>query len=216
MSKERFWSAIVVILTVGAAGCAHVVHWEEPEGRLEPVEATLADHEARISSLETDVGGLKDDFAALRSELQQLRDDFSGHASDEDLHGSMSLSLPVHFDFDRAEIRDVDKPILDRLAATLSRHAPNALITVEGFSDAAGSEAYNLRLSRRRAEAVEAYLVQDGGLSDDQIRTMALGELESRQVRPDARGPGQSGIENRRVAFVIEWAGSSEEGPSGQ
>lgn len=209
-------AAVAVAIALATGGCAHLVHEEDLEGRFEPIEAQLADHETRITTLESDVSGLQDDFAALRRELQQLREDFNAHVSDEDMHGGMRLSLPVHFDFDRAEIRDVDRAILDRFAASIKRHVPNALITVEGFSDPAGSEAYNVRLSRRRAEAVKTYLVSDGGLTDSQVRTAAFGELRARQVNPGAQGPGQSGIENRRVSFVLEWAGDGGEAPPSQ
>lgn len=209
MGKARVWSvaAGAALAAVVAAGCTHLVHQEELEGRFEPIEATLADHETRITTVESDVSTLKDDVAALRRDLDQLREDFDGHVADEGLHG-VQISLPVHFDFDRAEIRDVDTPILDRFAASINRHAPNALLTVEGFADAAGPEAYNIRLSRSRAESVKQYLVETGGLRADQIRTAAFGKLRARQVDPGAQGPGHSGIENRRVSFVLEWAGT--------
>lgn len=218
MGKARCGSVAgsAVALAVLTAGCTHLVHKEDLEGRFEPIEAQLSDHETRITTIESDVEGLRDDVDALRRELEQLREDFNAHVSDEELHGGIRLSLPVHFDFDRAEIRDVDRPILDRFAASIKRHAPNALVTVEGFADPAGSEAYNIRLSRQRADAVRSYLVDTGGLTDNQVRTAAFGELRSRQVNPGARGPGQSGIENRRVTFVIEWAGGPGEGPSEQ
>lgn len=206
-------AGVTVALVVMTAGCTHLVHKEDLEGRFEPIEAQLADHETRITTVESDVAGLRDDVDALRRELQQLREDFNAHVSDEDMHGGMGLSLPIHFDFDRAEIRDVDRPILDRFAGAIKRHAPNALITVEGFADPAGSEAYNVRLSRQRADAVRTYLVSTAGLSDGQVRAAAFGELRARQVNPGAQGPGQSGIENRRVSFVIEWAGDVGEGP---
>ncbi len=220
MGKARCVTVVGATLTLAVmtVGCTHLVHKEDLEGRFEPIEAQLADHETRITTVESDVAGLSDDVAALRRELEQLREDFNAHVSDEDMHGGMRLSLPVHFDFDRAEIRDVDQPILDRFAASIKRHAPNARVTVEGFADPAGTEAYNVRLSRQRAEAVRSYLVDTGGLNTDQVQIAAFGELQARQVNPGAQGPGQSGIENRRVSFVIEWAGQvplTEQGGDG-
>lgn len=209
MGKARGWSAVfaTTLLAVGIGGCTHLVHREDLEGRFEPMEATLEDHETRITAVESDLEGMRGDLDALRRELEQLREDFDAHVSDEDMHGAMRVSLPVHFDFDRAEIRDVDRPILDRFAAAITNSYPNARLTVEGFADPAGTEAYNIRLSRNRAENVKSYLVENGGLSADQVETAAFGELRARQVNPGAQGPGQSGIENRRVTFVIEWAG---------
>lgn len=213
MGNARCWSMTMAasVLALGLGGCTHLVHQHELEGRFEPIEATLEDHETRITTVESDVEGLRNDLDALRRELEQLREDFNAHVSDEDLHGALRVSLPVHFDFDRAEIRDVDRPVLEAFAAAIKNSYPSALVTVEGFADPAGSEAYNIRLSRRRAEAVKNYLVETGGLSDRQVRTAAFGELVSRQVNPGARGPGQSGIENRRATFVIEWAGREGE-----
>jgi len=56
----------------------------------------------------------------------------------------------VHFDFDKAKIRPEDMPVLDEAAETL-RANPNMRVEGNGYTDAIGSEAYNLRLSKRRA-----------------------------------------------------------------
>ncbi len=63
-------------------------------------------------------------------------------------------------------------------------------------------------LGQRRADAVEAYLVGQG-MNGDRIRTVSFGEVRNRQVNPGNTGAQdpQSGIENRRVAFVLEWDG---------
>ena len=148
---------------------------------------------------------LQGDVEQLRSEMQRLERDLNARI-DSVGQNMIGLSLPVHFDFDRAEIRDVDRPILDAFARAVQRTVPSALVTVEGFADPAGTTAYNMRLSRERAENVRDYLVQQG-MNADNVRIDAFGELRARQVNPGAQGPGQSGIENRRVSFVVEWAG---------
>jgi peptidoglycan-associated lipoprotein len=58
----------------------------------------------------------------------------------------------------------------------------------------------------RRAEAVRDYLSSNGNLSNASIRTVSYGEAKERQVVPGAEGPGNAGIENRRVALVIDYA----------
>jgi peptidoglycan-associated lipoprotein len=97
--------------------------------------------------------------------------------------------------------------VLDRFASVAREFYPGATITVEGFADPAGSQAYNRRLSQRRAESVKSYLVGQGGLSASNLRTAGYGE--TRLVRPGAAGPGTAGIENRRVTFVVEWTQAS-------
>lgn len=207
MGRTRGWSVSVaaVLLAVGTAGCTHLVHWEDLEGAFDDINATLEDHETRLTAVESDVEELRGDMEELRSELQRLERDLNARI-DTIGQNMIGLSLPVHFDFDRAEIRDVDQPILDAFAQAIQRSVPSALVTVEGFADPAGSTQYNVRLSRQRAQNVRDYLIQQG-MSEDNIRIDAFGELRSRQVNPGAQGPGQSGIENRRVSFVVEWAG---------
>lgn len=67
----------------------------------------------------------------------------------------------VHFDFNKATIRPGDAAILDEAAEVLERH-PDVTVDVDGYCDAIGSEEYNLKLSRRRAEAVAKYLERKG------------------------------------------------------
>ena len=78
---------------------------------------------------------------------------------------------------------------------------------MEGSADRAGSEAYNLSLARERAESVRDYLVQTAGMNAGNIGIAAMGEtrLINEDTGVDDR---QSGIENRRATFVVEWAGS--------
>lgn len=208
MGKTRGWTlGLAAALAVTAAGCTHLVHEHELDGMFDGVNAQLADHDGRITTLESDVAGLRNDVAELRRRMDQLANDFGAHVSDEDLHCpcGLAVSLPVHFDFNRDEIRDVDEPILDAFAAAVMGAYPDALLTVEGFADQAGSNAYNVGLSRRRATAVRDYLVQQG-LTADNIRVQAYGEQRLVNNETGVTNP-QSGIENRRVTFVLEWAG---------
>lgn len=210
MVKTRCWSVAVVTALVAATmgGCAHLVHDHDLDGLLDPVNAQLADHDTRITTLESDVASLQSRLGQLEQTVSQLGGTVNSHINDESLHCpcGLEVSLPVHFDFNRADVRPVDQGILDGFAASVMANFPNAMVTVEGFADAAGSAEYNVGLSRRRAQNVRSYLV-DQGMSGDNIRVAAFGE--QRQVKPGETGATdpQSGIENRRVTFVLEWAG---------
>ena len=95
------------------------------------------------------------------------------------------------------------------------RVAPNladyAVITIEGFADPSGSIAFNRRLGMERAEAVRGYLTSSGSLADANLRAVSYGESRDRQVIPGAQGPGPEGMENRRVALVIDYASPEAE-----
>ena len=96
--------------------------------------------------------------------------------------------------------------MLDRFATVVKEYYPGAVITVEGFTDPAGTAAYNRRLGQRRADTVKEYLASAEGLETSQLKAVSYGEARDRQVVPGAKGPGDAGLENRRVALVIDHA----------
>jgi peptidoglycan-associated lipoprotein len=144
-----------------------------------------------------------DRIDALEKDLQSFRSEYQ--VSMERMQGMLKFNVPVHFEFDRAELREGDRPLLDRFAGVVKEHYPNAVITVEGFADPVGSARYNERLAQRRAESVKAYLVSSGGLGDANLRTVSYGEARNRQIVQGAGGPAE-GLENRRVALVVDYA----------
>src|SRR5207237_10913202 len=95
--------------------------------------------------------------------------------------------VPIHFDFDSAVVREGDLATLGQVAEVIRRVYPNALVTIEGFADPAGSREYNMRLSRRRAEAVKAVMVSRFNLPSAQFRTIGYGEQFERQGPPASR-----------------------------
>jgi outer membrane protein OmpA-like peptidoglycan-associated protein len=67
----------------------------------------------------------------------------------------------LKFEFDKADLRPEDKELLSRIAGILTT-AHDYTISVNGHTDDVGSDAYNRKLSERRAQAVRNYLVQAG------------------------------------------------------
>jgi outer membrane protein OmpA-like peptidoglycan-associated protein len=106
-----------------------------------------------------------------------------------------ALALPVRFAFGSANILPAARVQLDALAEGIKLLAPGSIVTVEGHTDAVGSEAYNLELSRVRAQAVHDYLVQCHGIEAARLKTVAYGE-----GRP-IEGTGPKDAVNRRVQF---------------
>jgi peptidoglycan-associated lipoprotein len=158
--------------------------------RLDSTNQAVADHARRLDALE--------------QELQAFRSEYK--VSIEKVQGMLKFDLPVHFEFASSELRETDRPVLDRFATVVKQYYPGALVTVEGFTDPAGSAAYNLRLGQRRADAVKEYLATAGGFTSDSLKAVSYGEIRNRQVVPGAKGPGDTGIENRRVTLVVDHA----------
>jgi len=143
--------------------------------------------------------------AALDSDLEQMAQDFE--VAIQRLEEELRFDVPVYFAFDDATVEAEDQAVLDRFGAVALKYYPNATITVEGFTDSAGPEAYNTSLGQRRADAVREYLVGNGGMVQEQVRAVSYGEDTQRLVQPEGRGPGMAGWENRRVVLVIDHDG---------
>lgn len=103
----------------------------------------------------------------------------------------------VTFEFNSSRLTMNGKRLLDSLVAFLrSDKSVNAV--VEGHTDSKGSDAYNLKLSRARAESVRTYLIQQG-IAAERLQAEGFGES-----RPVATNDTDEGREvNRRVEFVI-------------
>ena len=88
---------------------------------------------------------------------------------------SLTLSADSQFDFDRAIVKPDGKRALDRFAVDL-KDSRYERITVRGYTDRLGSEAYNAELSTRRADAVKTYLVESADIPASKIEAQGLGE----------------------------------------
>jgi len=106
------------------------------------------------------------------------------------------------FDFDRSTIKPAGKQELDQLVARLKTMTVEIVIAV-GHTDSVGTDAYNLRLGQRRADAVKRYLVSQG-LEAARVYTDTKGEREPVATNKTADGRAA----NRRV--VVEVYGVSK------
>ena len=189
---------------VGLSACAPKVNRTDFESEVAKIrdEMQTGDRQlgTRIDSIDSRIGALEQQLQAFRSEYD---------VSIEQMKGAMKFNVPVHFEFGSADLREADRPVLDRFAGVVKEHYPNATITIEGFADPAGSMAFNQRLGQRRAEAVTSYLTTSGALDATYLKAVSYGEARNRQIVPGAQGPGEAGVENRRVALVIDYAAST-------
>lgn len=148
------------------------------------------------SILGQDLVGLRTE---LKKELADLRTEYD--AKIVAAGNSMKVMLPLNFAFDDAMVKDGDRAALERFSQIAGKYYPGSVVTVEGFADAAGSQAYNQRLSLARAENVKRELASKG-MDASRIRTIGFGSL--RQVVPGAQKDDPGAERNRRVVFVIE------------
>ncbi len=122
----------------------------------------------------------------------------------------IDLSADVLFDFDKADLKPAADGDLGKVAE-VARANPGTPIDVAGHTDAKGADAYNQRLSERRAEAVKTWLVERGGVEAGRIRTRGWGE--TRPIAPNETPGGADDPEgrqrNRRVEITIRREGGA-------
>jgi peptidoglycan-associated lipoprotein len=213
---------LAVLATAGSAGACATVSPDEMDTSMSALRAELqgeiAAGDDRVSTeLGSRVEEVERRMAQLESDLQQMERDFD--VSIQRLEEQLRFNVPVYFAFDDATVQSEGAQILDRFGAVAQEYYPQALITVEGFTDPSGAEAYNVTLGQRRADAVADYLTGNTAIAQDRLRAVSYGENTERLVMPDTEGPGVEGWQNRRVVLVIDHDGqapmmtSSLEGP---
>jgi outer membrane protein OmpA-like peptidoglycan-associated protein len=104
------------------------------------------------------------------------------------------INFRIGFDFDSAVLRDAEKPKLATLC-TAMKAVDVAVFRIVGHTDAAGTDAYNEKLSLLRAEEVKRHLVSDCGIEPARLQAVGVGKRYLYNV-DDPRSE-----ENRRVEF---------------
>ncbi|AIC18423.1 Putative outer membrane protein [Pseudomonas chlororaphis subsp. aureofaciens] len=105
----------------------------------------------------------------------------------------------VHFEFDSARLTGADKAKLDTIATRLKQEAPSAQLRVTGHTDSVGSDAYNQRLSEKRARSVTEYLISAGVPRSSFVSVVGAGE--SQPVADNKTADGRA--MNRRTEIKI-------------
>ena len=103
----------------------------------------------------------------------------------------------VLFDFDKSNIKPEGAAILDRLVAFMNENKDKS-VNLAGHTDSIGTEAYNQRLSERRANSAKDYLIKRGV---DASRVSAQGFGESKPIADNKTAQGRA--KNRRVEIKV-------------
>jgi outer membrane protein OmpA-like peptidoglycan-associated protein len=179
-------------------------------------EADLA--RQRVTEAQTDADRAKanEELARAQAEQSRLEADQARKdkmAAEQQLFISLSQILEtrrearglivslsdVLFDFNKATLKPGAREKLSKLAGVLIAYPGNYRLQIEGHTDSIGSDEYNLKLSRDRAEAVRYYLVQGGVAGDRIAEVRGMGKVVPVATNDTAEGRQM----NRRVEIVI-------------
>ena len=131
-------------------------------------------------------------------EATPTAESLSENASSEvDKLNAQGVLKPIHFDFDKADIRSDAQETMNADAGRIREHG-SLKVRIEGHCDERGTVEYNLALGDRRARAARDYLVSVG-IPAQRLRTISFGK-----ERPLDPGHTESAWSvNRRAEFIF-------------
>ena len=113
----------------------------------------------------------------------------------------ITLQADTLFDFDKSTLKSEGVATLGKIAKDIKNMKLEVVIIV-GYTDSVGSDAYNIALGQRRANAVKSFLTNDGGVEATRVYTESKGKADP--VASNATAEGRE--KNRRA--VIEVVGT--------
>lgn len=176
---------------------------DEPKISAADEKATSADNRASDALKNADAASKKSD--QVRADLHNELNNRIANLDDYKAAGNVT----VQFKFDSAKLTDDGKGQLDQLASSQGG-LKSYFVAIQGFTDSTGSAEHNLELSRRRAEAVQTYLVANHNIPVYRIQIVGLGK-----DKPVDEGKNRAAREkNRRVEVTVFSADSARSAQS--
>ena len=173
---------------------------DEAEPRISAADekATSADARATDAISRADAASKKSD--EVRDQLHTELNDRIANLDDYKAASPVTLLFKVN----SSTLSDDAKQQLDQMTGSITS-AKRYFVAIQGFTDKTGSAEYNLALSRRRAEAVQTYLVAQHDIPVYRIQIVGLGEdkaLNEQKTRAERQ-------QNRRVEVTLFSADTS-------
>ncbi len=156
------------------------------------------------------LGGKISDLNSKVLDLNYRVEDTGGRVQELDIKETptevrIDLAADVLFDFDKAVLLPNAQQTLEKAAQVIRDRAKGA-VRIEGYTDAKGSDAYNQKLSERRAEAVKAWFVKQGKIRNVTFVTQGFGAKNpvAPNTKPDGSDNPDGRQKNRRVEITFQ------------
>jgi len=196
----KFLSVMAVLVLVAGCGTAPTEEASTSGGGLSTSESdsSMSESGSSTSGSSASDSSTSNSSTSSGSQVSSVPAVMAG--SQEDL--VVNVGDRVFFDFDRFDLSQEARGILEKQAVWLQTHR-GAVVTIGGHTDERGTREYNLGLGERRANSVKDYLVALG-VNPDRINTVSYGE-----ERPVAVGSNEAAwAQNRRATTTVAGSGS--------
>jgi peptidoglycan-associated lipoprotein len=195
---QRLFVVAAISALAFSFGCASKKHVRQEVSRIdtemESVESSVEQNQVRLKEHDSKIA----DLSRETQEAMQRAQAAEKLAQGKLLYEVTLKDEDVRFAFNKAEISDNAKDILQNLVNQLKADNKNVYIEVQGHTDSRGTPAYNMKLGEERADAVRRFL-SENGIPLHRISTISYGE--TRPIADNKTKEGRS--ENRRVVIVV-------------
>ncbi|MCL1889098.1 MAG: OmpA family protein [Desulfovibrionaceae bacterium] len=194
---SAFW--VMLVCVTAGAGCSSSSH--PGEVGFKPPSPQITPKPYLASSSGSMSGSLPEEAAAaavFSGAAYGLRTpDLTGWTS-RDFQDAVSVNAAkIYFYFDSAQLTNEAKEVLRQKAVRI-RSNSRFYVVIAGHGDERGSDAYNLALGERRAQAAMRFLVSQG------VAPASLGTISFGKRQPEVRGSDSEAMSlNRRAEFFV-------------
>jgi len=170
--------------------------------QLDQAETKISAADEKASAADSRAGDAISRADAASQKSDQVRDQLRGELNDRIANlddYKTAGDATVLFKFNSSELSDDAKQQIDTLFSGNITNAKRYFIAIQGFTDKVGPAEYNLQLSRRRAEAVQTYLVGTKNVPVYRIQIVGLGKdkpVNDQKTKDDRE-------KNRRVEVTV-------------
>ena len=142
---------------------------------LESTGQRLTSIDAKVSEVGTLASDAKKDAASVAQAQKESESVFNQRFANRNKYAQVETKS-VFFDFNKAELKDEGINELREVAKALKAD-PNAVLELQGFADARGTDRYNYQLTRERVDSVVRYLVMREGVDLRRIAAVGMGKV---------------------------------------
>ena len=195
---KRLFIVVVIGFLAVSFGCATKKHVRQEVSRIdtemESIESSVEQNQVRLKEHDSKIADLSRETQEAMERAQSAEKLAQGKL----LYEVTLKDEDVRFAYNKANLSDNAKDILQNMVNQLKSDNKNVYIEIQGHTDARGTPDYNMKLGEERADVVRRYLAENG-IPLHRINTISYGE--TRPVAENNTKEGRSS--NRRVVIVV-------------